>query len=201
MSDDLTTRLRELAGSGQASPPVSGTEIRRRAGARRRRRTTAAVAGGSAAVLCLTLLLNLTRPDAADRPSPASTPSTSAQPLATVDLSRRVLTVGDRSLTVSAGQWRSSAPERRMTVAARAEVKVMPGTALGLRNARTAKIRWLVELRGDDGTTTYLCSMPSVTRDPSHADRTHDWIALGAADAQWLYGQLQVGDIVDVESS
>ncbi|MEV7791304.1 L,D-transpeptidase [Streptomyces sp. NPDC087512] len=203
MSDDLTTELRELAGSGQAPPSVPGAEIRRRAGARRRRRRAAALAGGSVAVLCLALapnLTDLTHPDAPDRLTPVSTPSTRAQPFATVDLSHRTLTVGARSLAVTAGRWPSSVPEGRMTVTAREEVKVIPAMALGLRSTRVAELRWLVELRGDDGTTVYLSSMPSVTGEPGHADRTHDWIAFDTADAQWLYAQLRPGDAVDVTS-
>ncbi|MGW1108472.1 hypothetical protein [Streptomyces sp. NPDC002540] len=199
MSDDLTTGLRELAGSGQASPPVSGAEIRRLAGGRRRRRTVAAVAGGAVAVLCLALVPNFTRPDAAGRSSPASTPSARPQHFATVDLSRGMLTVGARSLAIAAIGGRSFGPEKRMTVAAREEAKALPARTLGIEDARTTVIRWVVELRGDDGTTTYLGSLPSFTGDPGHADRAHHWIALNSADAQWLYEQLQPGDVVDVK--
>ncbi|MET8573096.1 hypothetical protein [Streptomyces sp. NPDC004783] len=117
-----------------------------------------------------------------------------------MDLSHRTLTVGARSVAVTAGRWPSSVSEGRMTVTAREEVKVMPAMALGLRSTRIAELRWLVEFRGDDGTTLCLSSMPSVSGEPGHADRTHDWIAFAPADARCLYGQLRPGDVVDVTS-
>ncbi|MEU0007221.1 L,D-transpeptidase [Streptomyces sp. NPDC006314] len=204
MSDDLTTGLRELAEAGQAAPSVPGMEIRRRAGVRRRRRrTVAAVAGVSgAAALGITLLLGLTGPDAGNRSpagTPAGTPSTQAAPSATVDLTRRVLSVGGRELPVSAGRSRTATPTGRMTVTAREKSKAVSGEAVGFEGDYTLNVPWVVELRGKDGSSTFFGALFHDAEAPGRYDTTSGWIGLGPGDAKWLYGHLRVGDVVDVK--
>ncbi|TFV32548.1 hypothetical protein E4K10_22025 [Streptomyces sp. T1317-0309] len=203
MSDDLTAGLRALAESGQAPPPVPGSEIRRRAGVRRhRRRTAAAIAGASAAAaLGVVALLGFTGADTPpSRTSPASLPtspqvgpSAQAGPAATVDLSRRTLTIGRRELPVSAGTVRARTPTGRMTVTALANLKTVPGKDVGLKGAYRAKVRWVVELRAADGTTTYLGGLVYNAKAPGHYDVTSGWIGLDLVNAKWLHGHLRVG--------
>ncbi|KUJ37906.1 L,D-transpeptidase [Streptomyces sp. NPDC093228] len=207
MSDDLTAGLRALAESGQAPPPVPGAEIRRRAGVRRhRRRTAAAIAGASAAAaLGVVALLGFTGADTPpSRTSPASmptsAPSAQAGPAATVDLSRRTLTIGRRQLPVSAGTVRAQTPTGRMTVTALANLKTVPGKDVGLKGAYRAKVRWVVELRGVDGTTTYLGGLVYNAKAPGHYDVTSGWIGLDLVNAKWLHGHLRVGDVVEIEA-
>ncbi|MFG3057712.1 L,D-transpeptidase [Streptomyces sp. NPDC048231] len=209
MSDDLTAGLRALAESGQAPPPVPGSEIRRRAGVRRhRRRTAAAIAGASAAAaLGVVALLGFTGADTPpSRTSPASMPtnpqvgpSAQAGPAATVDLSRRTLTIGRRELPVSAGTVRARTPTGRMTVTALANLKTVPGKDVGLKGAYRAKVRWVVELRAADGTTTYLGGLVYNAKAPGHYDVTSGWIGLDLVNAKWLHGHLRVGDVVEIE--
>ncbi|MEV6022839.1 L,D-transpeptidase [Streptomyces sp. NPDC052036] len=205
MSDDLTTGLRELADSGQLPPRVSGAEVRRRAGVRRRRRAATATAGASAVTaLGVALLFGLTGTDRQDRPSPAapptSTPSTRAEPSATVYLARRTLLVGDRALPVSAGAFDTRTPTGRMTVTARRDITTLPAEALRIKGAAGGdagvKIPWVVELRADDGTSTFIGALTYDIKAPGNYDTTGGWIGLGLSDAKWLYARLRVGDVV-----
>lgn len=205
MSDDLTTGLRELAESGQRPPSVSGADVRRRAGARRRRRRTAAAVAGVSAVttLAVALLVNLTGPDQDERPSPAATPttvpSTVAAASATVDLTRRVLLIGGRQLPVSAGTVLSPTPTGRMTVTARLDTKAVPGRDAGVAGSYSVKIPWVIELRADDGRTTFLGGLIYDAKAAGNHDATNGWIGLEPAQAVWLYRQLRVGDVIDIE--
>ncbi|MEU6365223.1 L,D-transpeptidase [Streptomyces sp. NPDC046931] len=205
MSDDLTTGLRELAESGQMPPRVSGTEVRRRAGVRRRRRRTAVAAAGVSAVTVLgvALLLNLAGPGPHDRPSPASTPtstpSTHAAPSATVYLVGRVLVIGDRALPVSSGKFGTRTPTGRMTVTARRDITTQHGKALGLAGGYGFKVPWVVELRSADGTSTFLGGLTYDSKAPGNYDSTNGWIGLGVDDAKWVYERLSAGDVVVVE--
>ncbi|MFE9095722.1 L,D-transpeptidase [Streptomyces sp. NPDC007264] len=206
MSDDLITRLRELAESGQTPPSASGTEIRRRADARRRRhRAVATVAGAFAVtVLGLVLLRNPTGADAHDSPSPATgltgTATTGATPTATVDPTRRVLVVGRRELPVVAVGLHTPAPTGRMTVTAREDTRVLPAEEVGLEHAHSLEVPWVVELRAEDGTITYLGAPAHGIGHPGRFEPANGWFGLRPADARWLYEQVRVGDVVDVES-
>ncbi|MET7854145.1 L,D-transpeptidase [Streptomyces avermitilis] len=207
MSDDLATELRELAESGEILPVVPGAEIRRRAGARRRRRRTSAAVGGAAAVLALglALVLNLGGPGAERKPLPAgrptSTPSTQAAPVATVHLARRILTVDGRTLLVSSGAARTPTPTGRLTVTAKYESKAVSGEDIGFEGKYSYKVPWMVELRAEDGKSTYLGGLLYYDKAPGNYDVTRGWIGLSVADAKWLYGRLGVGDAVNIEGS
>ncbi|QFQ98854.1 L,D-transpeptidase [Streptomyces phaeolivaceus] len=160
MSDELTVRLRELAESVEAPPPGSGAEIRATAGRRRRRRrTTAAVAGGCvAAGMAAVLTLNVASHGSEQHPPTASRTTQSATravPDATVDLSRRVLTVAGRELPVSTGTARTPTPTGLMTVTLKRGSKVVPATTvgLGLGDEYDLKLSWVLELTPIDKTT------------------------------------------------
>ncbi|MET8950422.1 L,D-transpeptidase family protein [Streptomyces sp. NPDC004393] len=212
MSDDLTTGLRALAESGQMPPRVSGAEVRRRAGVLRRRRRAATAAAGVSVVTALgvSLLFSLTGTDRQERPSPAapptstpSTPSTRAEPSATVYLAKRVLLVGDRALPVSAGAFDTRTPTGRMTVTARQGITTLSAEDLRIKGGAggeaDVKIPWVVELRADDGTSTFIGALTYDFKAPGNYDTTGGWIGLGLSDAKWLYTRLRVGDVVLVE--
>ncbi|MBD9724523.1 murein L,D-transpeptidase [Streptomyces caniscabiei] len=159
MSDELTLRLRELAESAESLPPGSGAEVRATAGRRRRRRrTTAAVAGGCAAAgLAAVLTLNtVSHGTERDSALAASAPpsATAAPPDATVDLSRRVLTVAGRELPISAGTVETPTPTGLMTVTAKADVKLVPGATVGFGDEYDGQLTWVLELTpvGTDAT-------------------------------------------------
>jgi len=207
VSDDLTTGLRELAEAGQAPPPVSGAEIRRRAGGRkRRRRTVAAVAGASAAAaLALTLLLSLGGGGEADqRPAPAAsptgTPSTQAAPDVTVYLGRLVMVTDGRKLPVSPGASRTPTPTGRMTVTAMYDIGQRPAEELGLKG-RYYKVPWMIRLRAANGRTTDIAGLVYDEKAPGNYAITAGWIGLRADDAKWLYGHLRPGDVIDIEGT
>ncbi|WP_217177098.1 L,D-transpeptidase family protein [Streptomyces sp. AC495_CC817] len=154
MSDELTVRLRELAESAERPPLGSGAEVRAAAGRRRRRRrTTAAVAGGCAAAgLAAVLTLNAVSHGTEQRPSTAASiaPSASAEVAeaadATVDLSRRVITVDGRELPISAGRPATRTPTGLMTVTAKVDIKFVTSSTPDPGDEYGEKLAWVLEL-------------------------------------------------------
>ncbi|MEV6532062.1 L,D-transpeptidase [Streptomyces sp. NPDC051639] len=210
MSDELASELgsdlRELAASGETPPPVSGAGIRLRAVRRRRRRRTAvtvSVAGACAAAsLALLLALHLGDGGTRERPSPAASHTApSRTPVAvgaTVDLARRVLTAAGRDMPVSAGMPGRPTPTGRMTVVAKRDVRVVPALEVGPKDVYALKVPWVIELRAADGTTNFVGALSADQKAPGNYDVTDGWIGLRSADAQWLYGQLDLGAVVEI---
>jgi lipoprotein-anchoring transpeptidase ErfK/SrfK len=219
VSDELTRELKELAADAETPAPVAGVEVRRVAVRRRlRRRATAVVVGATAAsALALLLALNLTgggpherrspvarpgvTPNSTSAPSATSTPSASAPAEATVDLSRRVLVTEGRSLPVTSGSPEAPTPTGRLTVVAKSASRVMPADAVGLGDGYELKVPWALELRTEDGATTFIAAITYDEKAPGTRDTTTGWIGLRPADAEWLYGRLRVGAVVDVQSA
>ncbi|MFE9765354.1 L,D-transpeptidase [Streptomyces sp. NPDC005808] len=210
MSDELTSELsaelRELAAAGETPPSLSGAEIRGRAVRRRRhRRTAGAVVGASAAAaLALVVALNLGGGTADRHPSPAGsptgTPSIPATADATVNLSRRTVTVGGRELPVSSGTVETPTATGRMTVTAKVSTKMMPSDDV-VAPGYDLKVSWFIELLSSDGRTNYIAALSYDEKAPGAYDRTSGWIGLRMSDAEWLYGQLAVGSVVDIEGT
>ncbi|MFF4347314.1 L,D-transpeptidase [Streptomyces sp. NPDC001530] len=206
MSDELTSDLREVAAQGETLPSLSGAEIRVRAVRRRRRRRTAFAVTGACAVAGLALAVVMNLGGGTDqRPSPAAsptgTPSLPAAPDATVDLSRRVISVAGRELPLSSGSaWRPTAAVR-MTVTAKEPVKLMPGEEAGIKDDYSLKVPWVIELSASDGTgrTNYIAALTYDEKAPGNYDRTTGWIGLRQTDAKWLYEQLSPGSVIEIE--
>ncbi|MFC7258808.1 L,D-transpeptidase [Streptomyces lutosisoli] len=207
MSDELTSGLRELAAEGETLPALSGAEIRGRAvRRRRRRRTTVAVAGASAAVaLALVVAVNLGGGHTEQRPSPAAsptgTPSLPATPDATVDLSRRVISVAGRELPLSSGSVWAPTGTGRMMVIAKEPAKVLPASEAGFKDAYDLKVPWVIEFSASDGTANYIAGLAYDEKAPGNYDRTTGWIGLRTGDAKWLYAHLQLGSLIDIEGT
>jgi lipoprotein-anchoring transpeptidase ErfK/SrfK len=210
VSDELTSQLKELAQKGETPPPVPGAQIRLRAVRRRRRRRTAAAVAGACAATALALVhaLNLGGGDSTDRHQPPATrptgtPTTPAAPDATVDLSRRVLTAAGRTLPISSGTEPLPTPTGRMKVTAKEAAKVVPASNVGVQNdAYTVKLPWVIELASTDGSaTTFIGALTYDEKAPGAYDRTDGWIGLRPKDAKWLYGQLRLGAVVDIEGA
>ncbi|UUU23590.1 L,D-transpeptidase [Streptomyces sp. DSM 40750] len=153
MSDELTSRLRELAETAESPPPGSGADVRATAGRRRRRRrTTAATAGGcAAAALAAFLTLSVASSHGTEHrrsPAASATPAATAAaaPDAKVDLSRRILTVAGRELPISSGTSKTPTPTGLMTVTAKNSDKLVTGETLGLGDAYEMKLTWVLEL-------------------------------------------------------
>ncbi|MCX4881603.1 MULTISPECIES: L,D-transpeptidase [unclassified Streptomyces] len=68
-------------------------------------------------------------------PAAASGTASSTGPAATVDLSRRLLTIAGRELAVSSGKAQPPTPTGLMTVTAKFPTKTMDSATLGLGNA------------------------------------------------------------------
>ncbi|WP_329546536.1 L,D-transpeptidase [Streptomyces sp. NBC_01356] len=206
LTSELTAELHELAATGEMPPPLSGAEIRGRAVRRRRhRRTAAAVVGASAAAaLALVLALNLGGGDTDRHPSPAAsptgTPTTPATPDASVDLFRRVVTVAGRELPLSSGSPLTPTRAGRMTVTAKVSMKVVPAEELRFE-AYDMKLPWFIELRASDGKTNYIAGLTYDEKAPGYYNTTSGWIGLRESDAEWLYGQLKEGSVVDIEGA
>ncbi|MFF1745082.1 L,D-transpeptidase [Streptomyces mirabilis] len=204
MSDELASGLRELAQDAETPPSVSGAEIRLRAVRRRRRRfrwTAVTVAGACAAAsLALVVALNLTGGDREDRPSPAASPTappstpSPAAPDATVDLSRRMLTVAGRELPISSGSVRYPTAGGRMMVVSKDSVKALSMFA----GKYMEKVAWVIGLRAADGTTNFVGTLTGDEKAPGNYDVTTGWIGLRRADAVWLYKQLEPGAVIEI---
>ncbi|MFE2681805.1 L,D-transpeptidase [Streptomyces mirabilis] len=204
MSDELASGLRELAQDAETPPSVSGAEIRLRAVRRRRRRfrwTAVTVAAACAAAsLALVVALNLTGGDREDRPSPAASPTappstpSPAAPDATVDLSRRMLTVAGRELPISSGSVRYPTAGGRMMVVSKDSVKALSMFA----GKYMEKVAWVIGLRAADGTTNFVGTLTGDEKAPGNYDVTTGWIGLRRADAVWLYKQLEPGAVIEI---
>jgi hypothetical protein len=207
VSDELTSELRELAAEGGTLPVLSGAEIRARAvRRRRRRRTTVAVAGASvAAALALVVAVNLGGDGPDGRPAPAAsptgTPSPPAAPDATVDLSRRVISVAGRELPLSSGSVGTPTRTGRMTVTAKESVKLLPGNEVGVKGEYSLKLPWIIELGASDGTANYIAALTYDEKAPGNYDRTKGWMGLRRSDAKWLYERLEVGSVIEIEGT
>ncbi|MEU6124035.1 L,D-transpeptidase [Streptomyces sp. NPDC047123] len=203
MSDDLSAALRDLAADHQTPPPGPGAEIRRRAVRRRRRRRTA-VAGAALATAAVAVTVTaglLSGPDDRPhrRPAPVATDGTRA-PAATVDLSRHRMTVGDRTLPVSAGSARHPTPAGRMTVVALHREKRLPAGDFGLGGEYDLTLPWVVELRTPDGRTNYVVALTYDEKAPGERDITRGWLGLRTADARLLHDRLAPGDVIVVRT-
>ncbi|WP_328757886.1 L,D-transpeptidase [Streptomyces sp. NBC_00271] len=207
MSDELASGLRELAQDAETPPSVSGAEIRLRAVRRRRRRfrwTAVTVAGACAAAsLALVVALNPTGGDREDHPSPAASPTAPpsspfpAAPDATVDLSRRMLTVAGRELPISSGSVRYPTAGGRMLVVSKDSVKALPMFA----GKYLEKVAWAIGLRAADGTTNFVGTLMADEKAPGNYDITTGWIGLRRADALWLYKQLEPGAVIEIRGA
>lgn len=201
MSDDVSAALHDLAADHRTPPPVPGAEIRRRAVLRRRRRRTAVVAGalGTAAV-AVTVTVGLlsgsdSRPDRTPAPVATEGPR---KAVATVDLSLHRMTLGDKTLPVSAGSAQHPTPTGRMTVVAVHREKRMPAGGSGLGGEYDLRLPWVVELRTDDGRTNYLVALTYDEKAPGVRDITRGWIGLRTDDARRLHDRLEPGDVITV---
>jgi hypothetical protein len=205
VSDELASGLRELAQDAETPPSLSGAEIRLRAVRRRRfRRTAVTVAGACAAAsLALVVALNLTGGDREDRPSPAASPTappstpSPAAPDATVDLSRRMLTVAGRDLPISSGSVRYPTATGRMMVVTKDSVRTLSLFA----GKDLQKVAWVIGLRAADGTTNFVGTLTSDEKAPGNYDVTTGWIGLRRADAVWLYKQLEPGAVIEIRGA
>ncbi|WP_060886879.1 L,D-transpeptidase, partial [Streptomyces caniscabiei] len=108
---------------------------------------------GLAAVLTLNTVSHGTERDSALAAS-APPSATAESPDATVDLSRRVLTVAGRELPISAGTVETPTPTGLMTVTAKADVKLVPGATVGFGDEYDGQLTWVLELTpvGTDAT-------------------------------------------------
>ncbi|MFE7896211.1 L,D-transpeptidase [Streptomyces sp. NPDC057424] len=209
MSDDLTDLLHEVADRHRAAPSVPAQEIRRLAERRGRRRRAAYASGAAAVALALAggLAVAFTGHDGA-RLAPPADASATAPPrpsppqqqraTATVDLMQHELALSGRRLPVSGGTAQHPTPTGRMTVVAKYPERRLPGATVGLGKEYDVAMRWVVELRAADGSTTYLVALTYDEQAPGERDVTHGWIGLRSADAKWCYQLLQPGDVVRI---
>jgi lipoprotein-anchoring transpeptidase ErfK/SrfK len=210
VGSELAIALRGLAQDHEAPAAVPGAEIRRRAVRRRRRRGAALATAGTAGLGALALVLAVvltggedtrTAPPAAGHgvrtPSPATAVPSPVTVAATVDLARRELTAGGRTLPVSAGVDKSPTPTGLMTVTAKYKVAMVPGTVAGW-DQYEVKSAWVVRLRGPDDRTNYLLALGWDEKAPGSYDSTGGAIGMRTADAMWLYGVLSPGSVVEV---
>ncbi|MCX4235625.1 L,D-transpeptidase [Streptomyces ortus] len=210
---ELSVALRELAQDHETPLVVTGAEIRRRAVRRRRRRKASLAAVGTAgagALAALLLALVLTDGEDARSVPPAAsygvkTPPTNAQPspvvvAATVDLDRRTLIAGGRTVPISAGTGDAPTPTGLMTITAKYPATMVPGAVAGWHEYEV-KAAWVMRLRGPDDRTNYLLALGWDEKAPGTYDATGGAIGLRTVDAMWLYKTLKPGAVVEVVGS
>ncbi|MFF3485002.1 L,D-transpeptidase [Streptomyces sp. NPDC002701] len=209
---ELATALRGLAQDHETPVTVPGAEIRRRAVRRRRRRTASLAAAGTACAGALALVLAVVLsggeesrsvPPAASYSAPA--PPVTAEPspvpvAATVDLGRREVTAGGRTLPISSGTVKSPTPTGLMTVVAKYETTMLPGEVADWSDYEI-KATWVLRLRGADDRTAYLLALNWDETAPGNHDVTGGAIGLRSGDARWLYEALPPGAVVEVVGS
>ncbi|MBA2807753.1 L,D-transpeptidase [Streptomyces sp. KM273126] len=211
MSDELSTRLRELAASQSIAPTVSGAGIRSRAVRRGRRRRAAAALGTGAvalAVVAFTLTLDLgADPDHPDRRRiPAATLSappsaaTAVPVTGTVHLRGRTLTVGDRVMPISSGAVGTPTPTGLMRVVATYDMREM-AVDVSPEGRSAVKVLYVVELRDTEDEPVYVGALPDDLKALGTYDVTDGWIGLGADDAEWFSTRIRPGDHISVIST
>ncbi|MFF8293395.1 L,D-transpeptidase [Streptomyces sp. NPDC016309] len=201
MSDELGDALRALSEGRRPAPPVPGAAIRRLAVRRRRRRHAAVTSGLVAAVVAVVVPLTLggdPAPETGGRPERPATAAPTPPEVARVDLSRRVLSAAGRDLPVTSGKAGHRTPVGSFTVSAKHASKRVSGTEVGMSGAYTTVLPYVIELRSAGGAVTRIAAIPHHEQAPGTLDVTPGWIGLRPADAAWLYGNLDPGDVVTV---
>ena len=202
----LAVGLHESARVHEIPLPVPGAEIRHRAVRRRRRRHVwlAAVGAGAVATMSLVLTTAVTG-GKAGRSTPPAVAYAAPQPLpdpigratATVNLSRRELTVAGRILPISSGTAKAPTPTGRMTVTAKYKVRVLSADSAG-SGQYGVKTPWVIQLRTPQNRTNYIVAFTLDEKAPGNYDSTTGWIGLRRTDAEWLYRRLDRGAVVAV---
>ncbi|WP_406303581.1 L,D-transpeptidase [Streptomyces sp. NBC_00885] len=196
--DALGSALRVLAADAQAPPSLSGGQIRRRGEARGRRRRVAGTAA-VAALLVAGVALGVpqvmgagkaSQPPAASTPSP-SLPKPPPLAAASLDTQNKVLTVTgrdgrSRSIDVSIKEGTALI---RLTVDDKYPKGELPDDLLS-GGKYVYGAQWVVKLTRTGGSPVYIAQASKNTRFSSNV------IAVGSADAKWVYDQLDVGDVI-----
>ncbi|MFI5568857.1 hypothetical protein ACIA6T_16205 [Streptomyces sp. NPDC051740] len=213
MSDELARVLRELAAQHETPPRVGAAEVRDRARRRSRsRRATAALGTAATAVCVLTAVAftphteeparnGRTPAAASDAPAPAPTTATPVPVSAGVlDLGRHTLTVGERVMRVDSHSFRRFPPGSRMTVTAKADLKMLPleGTT---KSGRAVKVPYLVELRTPDRQPVYAGALASGTKALAALSAETGWLGMSLTDAEWFYTRARTGDRIEITST
>ncbi|MEU0253140.1 hypothetical protein ABZ299_11640 [Streptomyces sp. NPDC006184] len=205
MADELAAALRELAAGQETAPVVGGPATRARAIRRgRRRRAAASLGTGAAALALLGLALTLRAGGAPDHHPAGRRPATVASPTAfsdTLDLSRRTLTFGGRTMPVLSESDALRGAESPMTVVAKEDPRqlshhVSPrDPTIG---PTVVTVRYVVELRDGQGRRHYVGLFSPQLKTLSDDDSSGGWIGLGAADIKWFYARIHPGDALSV---
>ncbi|TQK52684.1 hypothetical protein FBY35_3130 [Streptomyces sp. SLBN-118] len=196
--DSLGSALRVLAADAEAAPSLAGGQVRRRGEARgRRRRVVGATAVAVALVAGLAFgVPGLMGAGEAEQPPAATTPSPSLPkppPLAaaSLDTQNMVLTVtgrDGRSRSIGVRMKKGTALIR-LTVAEK-NPRANMYADLPTADKFVYDALWVVKLTRTGGAPVYITQVSPLT------SRSSSVIAVGSADAKWVYDQLEVGDVV-----
>lgn len=213
MSDELAGALRELAAQHETPPRVGAAEIRDRAGRRSRRRRATAALGTAAAAACVLAAVAFTlhtgepgrngrTPAAAsDAPTPAPSAATPGPvSVGVLDLGRHTLTVGERVLRVDSHSFRRFSPGSRMTVAGKADPKLLRLES-GTESGAEIKVPYLVELRTPDRRPVYTGALAFDTKALAALSAEAGWLGMNPTDARWFYTRARAGDRIEITST
>ncbi len=222
MSDELARALRELAAQHETPPRLDAARVRDLARRRSRRRRATAVLGTAVTAACALAALAFTlHPDdpggrrqlpgtASDRPTtgtPTSPPVPTPAPAGVLDLGGHTLTVGDRVLRVDSHSFDRFPPGSRMTVVAKADLRLLPleaGAGAGgqeIKEVKEIKVPYLVELRTSDGEPVYAGALAFDTRALAGLAAGTGWVGMDIRDAEWFYQRIRVGDRIEITST
>ncbi|GAA3199701.1 MULTISPECIES: hypothetical protein [Streptomyces] len=219
MSDELARALRELAAQHETPPRLDAARVRDLARRRSRRRRATAVLGTAVTAACALAALAFTlHPDdpggrrqlpgtASDRPTtgtPTSPPVPTPAPAGVLDLGGHTLTVGDRVMRVDSHSFDRFPPGSRMTVVAKADLRLLPleaGAGAGGQEVKEIKVPYLVELRTSDGEPVYAGALAFDTRALAGLAAGTGWVGMDIRDAEWFYQRIRVGDRIEITST
>lgn len=214
-SAELSTALHEFAAEHETPPVLTGAEVRGSAVRRARRRMAGTLAAGAVALALLAFALTLDlaeegnqRQVPAASPAVPSTPATSggASPLApvvpitgTVDLRRRILTVGDRVMPLTKEFLNSPKIVGPMTVYKKHDTKVLTVTNPTDGAGYNAEVSLAVELRDANNEPVYVgVALSYKGKGFAKHDTSSGWIGLDVADAKWFYAYAKIGSVLSV---
>jgi len=219
LSAELSTALREFAAEHETPTVLTGAEVRGRAVRRTRRRMAGTLGAGAVALALVAFALTL-NPDSEGRgkqrqvpaappavpSSPPAASGTASSPAArvpvtgTVDLGKRILSVGDRVMPMTSGLTDSRKFAGPMTVYSRKpdnKVLYVNDPAYGTRY--NAEISLAVELLDADKEPVYVGAALSYNKkDLGKYATSGGWISLDPADAKWFYTNVKTGSVLSL---
>jgi hypothetical protein len=220
LSAELSTALREFAAEHETPTVLTGAEVRGRSVRRTRRRVAGTLGAGAVALALMAFALTLNpdsegegkqrqvpaAPPAVPTSSPPAASATASSPAArgpvagTVDLGKRILTIGDRVMPMTSGLTGSRKLVGPMTVYSRKpDNKVLNVNDPTYGTRYNAEMSLAVELLDANKEPVYVGAALSYNKkDLGKYATSGGWISLDPADAKWFYTNVKTGSVLSL---